>query len=430
MNLKITAPAIISGRIKLPASKSISNRMLLLSELAERKIQLTNISDCDDTFVMLRALKRGSIIDKSPCTHDTRVQGALNEQSEVVDIMAAGTAMRFLTAYYATREGADIVITGTERMRHRPIRLLVDALRSLGAIIDYEGEQGYPPLRIKGKKLDGGSISLPGNVSSQYISALLMTAPTMKKGLTLHIEGETISRPYINITLSLMRRFGITIDEPDESTYIIHAGEYSGGDYLIENDWSAASYWYEALALADEGELLLEGLFADSLQGDSCVSRLFAPLGVATEFSGNDAVLRKTQKAIARYDADLTECPDLAQTMVAACCAMGVPFRFGGLQSLRIKETDRLLALRQELAKFGFHIEERQGSILEWDGQKGEPTQDIAIKTYDDHRMAMCLAPLALLKSGLQILDAQVVSKSYPTFWQDLKSMGYGAEGL
>ena len=409
MNIEITAPRTLAARIKLPASKSISNRMLLLSELAERKIKLTNISDCDDTFVMLRAL---------------------NERPEVVDIMAAGTAMRFLTAYYATHEGTDIVITGTERMRHRPIRLLVDALRSLGANISYEGEEGYPPLRIEGRRLEGGDICLPGNVSSQYISALLMVAPTMVKGLTLHIEGETISRPYINITLNLMRRFGIVIDEPDEQTYIVHAGEYSGGDSLIENDWSAASYWYEALALADEGEVVLEGLFADSLQGDSCVSRLFAPLGVATEFRGNDAVLRKTAKSIGRYVADLTECPDLAQTMVATCCGMGVPFRFSGLQSLRIKETDRLLALRQELAKLGCDIVEHDGSILEWNGQCDANVQPQAIDTYDDHRMAMCMAPLSRCRSKLIIRDAQVVSKSYPTFWQDLKSAGYGAEEL
>lgn len=430
MNLRITASHSPAGRIQLPASKSISNRMLLLSELAERKIKLHNISDCDDTFVMLRALKRGSIIDNQSRTRDTRVQGALNERPEVMDIMAAGTAMRFLTAYYATHEGTDIVITGTERMRHRPIRLLVDALRSLGANISYEGEEGYPPLRIEGRRLEGGDIWLPGNVSSQYISALLMVAPTMVKGLTLHIEGETISRPYINITLSLMRRFGIVIDEPDEQTYIVHAGEYSGGDYLIENDWSAASYWYEALALADEGEVVLEGLFADSLQGDSCVRRLFAPLGVATEFRGNDAVLRKTAKSIDRYVADLTECPDLAQTMVATCCGMGVPFRFSGLQSLRIKETDRLLALRQELAKLGYGIEEHEGSVLEWRGEHDAIREPLPMATYDDHRMAMCLAPLACRCERIIINDAQVVSKSYPTFWQDLRSVGYGAEEL
>ncbi|MDO4950801.1 MAG: 3-phosphoshikimate 1-carboxyvinyltransferase [Bacteroidales bacterium] len=280
MNIRVTAqplPLRVPKGISLPASKSISNRMLLLRTLSGGEIRLHNISDCDDTIAMEQGLK--SLEVQSPA---------------IIDVGAAGTAMRFLTAYFATTESQDVVITGTERMRHRPIGVLVDALRSMGADISYDGEDGYPPLHIKGRQLEGGAISLPGNVSSQYISALLMVAPTMQKGLTLSIIGEVISRPYINITTSLMRHFGISIEEPDERTIIVHPGMYRGGEYTIENDWSAASYWYEMLALAPEGEIRLQGLFADSLQGDSCVRQLFEPLGITTEFDENGAVLRKS----------------------------------------------------------------------------------------------------------------------------------------
>ena len=458
MNIRVTAqplPLRVPKGISLPASKSISNRMLLLRTLSGGEIRLHNISDCDDTIAMEQGLK--SLGVQSPAT---------------IDVGAAGTAMRFLTAYFATTESQDVVITGTERMRHRPIGVLVDALRSMGADISYDGEDGYPPLHIKGRQLEGGTISLPGNVSSQYISALLMVAPTMQKGLTLSIIGEVISRPYINITTSLMRHFGISIEEPDERTIIVHPGMYRGGEYTIENDWSAASYWYEMLALAPEGEIRLQGLFADSLQGDSCVRQLFEPLGITTEFDENGAVLRKSSRVNSQWSMvnaegiasgssavggagadfkeprersgngqrsiinDLTTCPDLAQTMVATCCGMGVAFRFSGLQSLRIKETDRLLALRQELSKLGYHITEHDGSILESGARSEEIVNSISsnsksIDTYNDHRMAMCMAPLAVLcKNGLIINDAQVVSKSYPTFWDDLKTAGYGIERL
>ena len=458
MNIRVTAqplPLRVPKGISLPASKSISNRMLLLRTLSGGEIKLHNISDCDDTIAMEQGLK--SLGVQSPAT---------------IDVGAAGTAMRFLTAYFATTESQDVVITGTERMRHRPIGVLVDALRSMGADISYDGEDGYPPLHIKGRQLEGGTISLPGNVSSQYISALLMVAPTMQKGLTLSIIGEVISRPYINITTSLMRHFGISIEEPNERTIIVHSGKYQGGEYTIENDWSAASYWYEMLALAPEGEVRLQGLFADSLQGDSCVRQLFEPLGITTEFDENGAVLRKSSRVNSQWSMvnaegiasgssavggagadfkeprersgnghcsiinDLTTGPDLAQTMVATCCGMGVAFRFSGLQSLRIKETDRLLALQQELSKLGYHITEHNGSILE-SGAKREgkvnskSSNSKSIDTYNDHRMAMCMAPLAVLcEDGLIINDAQVVSKSYPTFWDDLKTAGYGIERL
>ncbi|MBP5359890.1 MAG: 3-phosphoshikimate 1-carboxyvinyltransferase, partial [Bacteroidaceae bacterium] len=243
-----------------------------------------------------------------------------------------------------------------------------------------------------------------------------------------------MSRPYIDMTTSLMRRFGITVEEPDDRTFRVLPGEYTGGEYLIENDWSAASYWYEMLALADDGEIVLEGLFADSLQGDSCVQQLFEPLGIETTFCEKGAVIRKrgkgqeTRDMSQRYEADLSRCPDLAQTMVATCCGMGVPFHFSGLQTLRIKETDRLLALQQELGKLGYEVEEENGSVLKSGARSEKETNRISsdskcIDTYSDHRMAMCMAPLAMLHEGLVIKDAQVVSKSYPTFWEDIEKI-------
>ena len=406
----------------MPASKSISNRMLLISQLAKGHISLRNISDCDDTRAMEEALGVRARVESES-------EKSQISNNKIIDIGAAGTAMRFLTAYFATTPG-EVVITGTERMRHRPIGVLVDALRRLGADIDYEGEQGFPPLRIRGTQLEGGSISMAGSVSSQYVSALLMVAPTMRNGLTLTLEGEIISRPYIDMTTSLMRRFGITVEEPDDRTFRVLPGEYTGGEYLIENDWSAASYWYEMLALADDGEIVLEGLFADSLQGDSCVQQLFEPLGISTEFNKKGAVIRKRVESLEsrvksqEYNADLAHCPDLAQTMVATCCGMGVPFHFSGLQTLHIKETDRLLALQQELAKLGYEIRCKSEGECESDkSQISNLKSQITIDTYSDHRMAMCMAPLAMLHEGLVIKDAQVVSKSYPTFWSDIEKL-------
>ncbi len=408
MNLSLSIPQDLNGKIRLPASKSISNRMLVINELSGRAIRLDNISDCDDTLVRQRAL---------------------GHRSKVTDIMAAGTSMRFLTAYFACTP-SDTTITGTERMRHRPIHVLVDALNSLGAHIAYVGQEGYPPLYIKGHQLQGGEVSLPGNVSSQYISALLMAAPTMKEGLTLRLTGDVISRPYINITLNLMRQFGIEVEEVDDRTFKVGPGQYHGGEYLIENDWSGASYWYEMLALSHGGTITLEGLFADSMQGDSIVAELFEPLGVSTTFSGHDAILTKREVSVEHYERDLQSCPDLAQTMVATCCAMNIPFRFSGLRSLRIKETDRLLALRQELQKLGYVVEEEEGSTLKWHGRRLVPSPHPAIDTYEDHRMAMCMAPLAAVSPGLTINNAQVVSKSYPGFWDDMRLMGADIDTL
>lgn len=452
MDIKVSGKNTIDVVAALPASKSISNRMLVIRELSGGRIKVDNLSDCDDTFVMERALGiihdavlRSNVTLKSG---DTVVPNPNSTEPVTIDIMAAGTSMRFLTALLSTIL-IDAVITGTERMLHRPIGILVDALRQLGANIDYVNTEGFPPLRIKGGDLAGGAIEMRGDVSSQYISALMMIAPTMKNGLQLKIVGKLASRPYIEMTAGLMRRFGVDVMEENDGdgVHIINIkdaeyGKMGGGvcagtgecnnkqEFVVESDWSAASYWYEMLALAKSGQIVLKGLCDHSLQGDSVVRRLFEPLGVRTEFRDGDAFLVKSAPTIDFYRANLNTCPDLAQTMVATCCAMGVRFRFEGLESLRIKETDRLTALRQELAKLGFVIHEENGRVLYWDGERTTPVSPVSIATYNDHRMAMCLAPLAMLGRQLIIQDAGVVSKSYPAFWEELEKAGFSIETI
>lgn len=403
MIYSITAPAAIKARIALPASKSISNRALVLHALSGGKAELQNLSDCDDTMVTIKALR---------------------EKPEVVDIMAAGTAMRFLTAYYSVTPGTRI-ITGTERMRHRPIGILVDALRSLGAQIDYVGEEGFPPLRITGRSLEGKEIALPGNVSSQYISALQMMGGALPQGLTLHLIGKIISRPYIELTMQLMRDFGAEVAWTSEDTVCVKGGGYQDTPYYIESDWSAASYWYEMTALCPEAEVALPGLFAHSYQGDSEGAKLFEKLGVKTDFTSEGVVLTKSSGCAERLDANLVEIPDLAQTFVVTCCLKGVPFRFTGLQSLRIKETDRISALITELRKLGFVLKAEGDEVLSWDGERCLPEAHPVIATYEDHRMAMAFAPASFLFDNLQIANPEVVSKSYPHFWEDLKAAGF-----
>ncbi len=391
--------------IQLPASKSISNRALIINALSGAGVMPQNVSDCDDTFVMVRAL---------------------TQPSEVVDIMAAGTAMRFLTAYLSVTEG-ERVITGTERMQHRPIAILVDALRLLGAEITYEKEEGFPPLRIKGKRLQGGHISLAGNVSSQYISAMLMIGPTLEKGLALTLTGGIVSRPYIDMTLSIMREFGAKATFEGDTITVEPTG-YKAIPYYIENDWSASSYWFEMVALTPGSEIRLPGLFEESLQGDQGVKQIFEKLGVEASFeSVGDAnpvlVLRHTGKVVERLDIDMLRMPDLAQTVVVTCAMLNVPFRITGLQSLKIKETDRIYALRTELKKLGYLINEADDSILFWDGERCEPQPDASIDTYEDHRMAMSFAPCCQTLGCVVINHPEVVSKSYPGFWEDFDSV-------
>lgn len=407
--ISVSAPKtkIYTG-IKLPSSKSICNRALIIKALSKGDESIDNLSDCDDTRVMVKALE---------------------EMAPTIDIMAAGTAMRFLTAYLSVTEGKH-TITGTERMKQRPISILVDALMMLGADIEYAENEGFPPLNINGKSLYGGEISLPGNVSSQYISALMMIGPALEKGLKLTLTGEIISRPYINLTIQIMKEFGGKAEWTDERTLTVHPVKYHSVPYYVESDWSAASYWYEIVALSDDAEITLPGLFENSFQGDSKVAEIFSELGVTTEYKDNNVILRKNGKCTDRLVYNFINQPDLAQTFVVTCCMMDIPFKFSGLQSLKIKETDRIAALIKEMSKLGYVIEESNGSVLEWNGKRCKKDMDAGIDTYEDHRMAMAFAPAALKTGSLTINEPQVVSKSYPHYWDNLSTAGFGINNL
>ena len=362
-----------------------------------------NLSDCDDTRVMIRAL---------------------NDDKETIDIMAAGTAMRFLTAYLSVTPGTRI-ITGTERMQQRPIQVLVNALRELGADIEYVANDGFPPLRITGRELRKDTISLPGNVSSQYISALLMVAPVLTNGLTIRLTGDIISRPYINLTLQLMNDFGVRAEWTDDHRLKVEPQAYHSTPFYVESDWSAASYWYQIVALSKEAEVTLPGLFKDSYQGDSQVAGIFRSLGVETIYKDKAVILKKNGKSVERLDYNFINQPDLAQTFVVTCALLNIPFRFSGLQSLKIKETDRMAALITEMRKLGYILHETDGSVLSWEGERCTTEEHPAIDTYEDHRMAMAFAPTCLALPEILINNPQVVSKSYPRYWEDLRQAGF-----
>lgn len=408
MKYTIKAPSQLNAVIDLPASKSISNRALIINAIAGSDNHPHNLSDCDDTEVIIAALK---------------------DMPDVINIKAAGTAMRFMTAYLSATAG-EHTITGTERMQNRPIGILVDALRYLGAEIEYEKKEGYPPLHIKGKTLEGGHLEVVGNVSSQYISALLMIGPILKKGLELKLTGEIASRPYIDLTLWTMKEYGADADWTDVDTITVKPQPYQANiDYTIENDWSASSYWYEMMALKGDTDssIRLEGLMDCSKQGDSVVKYIFSLLGVKSEFESHDCISNVDLKAhrclLPRFDYDFSGSPDLAQTIVVACCALNVKFKFTGLASLKIKETDRIEALKTELKKVGYVIHDENDNTLFWDGETCEPSFE-PIDTYEDHRMAMAFAPLAFKFPQIEINDPGVVSKSYPHYWDDLRKVG------
>ena len=403
MQIKVTAPAKIHTTIQLPSSKSISNRALIINALGNGTHHPENLSDCDDTRVMIRAL---------------------NDDKETIDIMAAGTAMRFLTAYLSVTPGTRI-ITGTERMQQRPIQVLVNALRELGADIEYVANDGFPPLRITGRELRKDTISLPGNVSSQYISALLMIAPVLTNGLTIRLTGDIISRPYINLTLQLMNDFGVRAEWTDDHRLKVEPQAYHSTPFYVESDWSAASYWYQIVALSKEAEVTLPGLFKDSYQGDSQVAGIFRSLGVETIYKDKTVILKKNGKSVERLDYDFINQPDLAQTFVVTCALLNIPFRFSGLQSLKIKETDRMAALITEMRKLGYILHETDGSVLSWERERCTTEEHPAIDTYEDHRMAMAFAPTCLALPEILINNPQVVSKSYPRYWEDLRQAGF-----
>ena len=409
MTYTIQAPTHIDTTINLPASKSISNRALIIHALSKGTSLPRNLSNCDDTNVMTAALR---------------------DMPDVIDIHAAGTAMRFLTAYLSVTPGTH-TLTGTERMKQRPIAPLAEALQGLGARIEYLGEPGFPPIRISGQPLEGGQVAMPGNISSQFISALLMIGPVMKRGLHLELQGTIVSRPYIDLTLHIMHEFGAKAEWTDVNAIDVKPEPYSETPYIIENDWSAASYWYATLALLSDREsrIVLPGLHDASRQGDSVVKYLFSLLGVKTQFittsDGHSAVrITRHLRTLPRLDYDFINSPDLAQTFVTCCCALNIPFHFTGLASLKIKETNRIRALEQELLKLGYVVTDANDSELMWNGERCEASMQ-PIDTYEDHRMAMAFAPLAIKFPGLQINNTQVVSKSYPGYWDDLRHAGF-----
>lgn len=403
MNYRIYFPDKITAVITLPASKSISNRALIINALSGAENQIENVSKCDDTDAMLAAL--------------TNLDNNIN-------IGAAGTAMRFLTGYFAMQNGKTTILDGSERMRHRPVKILADALRRCGAEIEYLGEEGFPPLKISGKNLEYPSVlEIPGNISSQYISSLLMIAPMMKNGLTISLTGTMMSVPYIDMTLAIMRRFGITGTRKENIISIPH-GKYTPARFAVENDWSGASYWYEIAALLPESQITLTGLNKESVQGDSAVSRYFEQLGVATEYREGNVILRGGNPKTDFLDISLIEQPDLAQTVVVTAAMLNIPFKISGLATLKIKETDRIEALRSQLAKFGYNIEVDSDFALCWNGNAGGVKKNISIDTFEDHRMAMAFAPTAIKFPNIVINNIEVVSKSYPDFWEHLKSCG------
>ncbi len=405
MYYTLEPPRHIDKEVQLPSSKSISNRVLIINKLAGNPSVPENLSNCDDTFVMKRAL---------------------DNPSEVTDIMAAGTAMRFLTAYYSVSQERTI-LTGTPRMLCRPIHVLIDALRTLGADISYMEKEGFPPIRIEGKPLKGGKVTLGGNVSSQFTSALLMIGPVLERGLQIELKGNVVSRPYIDMTLQLMNAFGAKAEWEDDHSLAVGQKSYEKRQFLVENDWSSASYWYEIVALSSDrnATVILPGLFRKSIQGDAHVQDIFKLMGVATTFKDDRVVLHKIPSSPVPLELDLINQPDLAQTIIVTCAMQGRPFKITGLQSLKIKETDRIKALSTELGKLGIRLTADGTGILSWNGKEENLQADIAIDTYEDHRMAMSFAPCCFRFPHLRINNPQVVSKSYPDFWNSLQSAGF-----
>lgn len=396
---------VINGSIHLPSSKSISNRALIINALNYSPYPLRNLSDSDDTVVLT---------------------AALNSNSNKFDIGHAGTAMRFLTAFLSKIVG-EWEITGSERMQQRPISILVNALNSLGAQISYLKNEGFPPLKILGSNLTGKTIELDGSVSSQYISALVLIAPTIQNGLTLKLTGEITSRSYINLTLKLMAKFGVQYRwEGNEIT--VPEQNYFARDFTVEADWSGASYWYEILSLCDSGEIFLENLQLESLQGDSNIAGWFEQFGVSSGQKENGVLLiKKEVPSPEKLNIDFIENPDVAQTMACLCVAKEIPFHFSGLKTLKIKETDRISALQNELSKFGAVLTEPGLGELVWHGiiDSSQKMKTPIIETYHDHRMALAFAPMALAGNPIQINDPMVVTKSYPGFWDDLKKVDF-----
>lgn len=409
MKLHLSGPAKnqIKSSIQITGSKSESNRSLLLQALFP-EISISNLSNSDDAEVMQKGLKVS--------------QGEVN-------IHHAGTAMRFLTGYFASQEGKEVVLTGSQRMTERPVKVLVEALRGLGADIDYVTNEGYPPIRIKGKNLTRNKVSLPANISSQYISSLLLIAPSLENGLELELIGKTTSVPYIEMTLGLLDEIGVETSFKENIIKVSSKTSVGPKELVVESDWSSASYFYSLVALCEIGtEIKLSAYKKNSLQGDSVLSKFYQDFGVKTTFFENEIVLRKIENCkLQMITGDLANAPDIAQTIAVTCFGLGVGCKLTGLHTLKIKETDRLEAMHTELSKLGAKITVTDKSLILEPSEKIIP--NISIDTYNDHRMAMAFGPLAI-KTALNINDAEVVSKSYPDFWEDFKKLGFDIQKL
>jgi 3-phosphoshikimate 1-carboxyvinyltransferase len=407
MNLLLqTTHSNLKAQIAVTGSKSETNRLLLLQALFP-DITLANTSNSDDSEVMQKALKGND---------------------EVVDIHHAGTAMRFLTAFFAVNEGREVVLTGSPRMQERPIKVLVEALEQLGAVISYEKEVGYPPIRIKGQKITASKVNIPANVSSQYISALMLVAPKLENGIEINLVGEITSVPYIRMTLALLNDLDVKTSFEGNVIKVYPKATVNPKEMTVESDWSSASYFFSVVALSETASITLSSYKETSLQGDSALVKIYKQMGVETHFDGNKMTLTKVPDfKFGDVDFELNNTPDIAQTIVVTCLGLGIGCHLTGLHTLKIKETDRLEALRIELTKLGANISVTNDSLVLVASNTINP--NIKIATYNDHRMAMAFAPLAL-KVPIIIENAEVVSKSYPDFWGDLKSLGFNIAEL
>jgi 3-phosphoshikimate 1-carboxyvinyltransferase len=409
MNLHLKSSIVNrQSTIKISGSKSETNRLLLLQALYPN-LEIESASNSDDSV----AMSKGLLVNSQLTTHNSQI-----------DIHHAGTAMRFLTAFFAQKEGSEIVLTGSSRMQERPIEILVDALKQLGADIEYVNNYGFPPLSIWGKKLTNNKVSLPANISSQYISALLLIAPKLENGLELTLIGEITSVPYINMTLALLNEIGVQTSFENNTIIVNQKSEIVNQQSTIESDWSSASYFYSIVALSEIGtQITLSSFKKNSLQGDAALVEIYNDFGVKTTFLDNSIILEKTEiKNKKSLIYNLQSSPDIAQTIVVTCFGLGIGCHLSGLHTLKIKETDRLLALENELTKLGARISVSDSSLTLEIATK--INSEILINTYQDHRMAMAFAPLAL-KTDIIIENSEVVSKSYPTFWEDLKNIGF-----
>ena len=387
--------------ITISGSKSESNRLLILQKLFP-EISIENLSDSDDSV---------------------HLQQALSTKETLIDIGHAGTAMRFLVGYFASKENSEVVLTGSERMQNRPIGILVDALRSLGATISYEKKDGYPPVRIKGTEITKKTVQINGNVSSQYISSLILMGTHLENGLAIELIGKITSVPYIKMTLSLLNQLGIKTTFEGNRIRVFPIKNIEKQTVVVESDWSSASYFYSVAAFSEiDSEIRLSAYKEESLQGDSCLAAIYTHFGVETEFNKNSIILRKVRETnTSTLEIDLKNAPDIAQTIAVTSFGLGVSCHLTGLHTLKIKETDRLEALKEELTKLGAKIEITNESLQVFVSLK--INENIAIKTYNDHRMAMAFAPLAF-KVPIKILQAEVVSKSYQKFWEDMQQVG------